>query len=100
MQVEYDRGVNMARAASKTATLETYFWSTLPAASDLTKGEAPVPHFDGKANVDAYIKNDPVLNAKTIFLLTGLYASNLGYPPFTPIYSVCIHVLLIFQFVW
>jgi uncharacterized protein YbjT (DUF2867 family) len=100
VQVEYERGVNLARAAVKTATLETYFWSTLPAASELTKGEAPVPHFDGKGKIDAYIKNDPVLNAKTIFLLTGFYASNFGHPTFTPIYSVCIHVLLlVFQFV-
>lgn len=88
MQIEYDRGVKLARAAAKTTTLETYFWSTLPAASDLTNGEVKVPHFDGKGAVDAYIKNDPALNAKTIFLLTGLYASNLGYPPFTPVYSV------------
>ncbi|GKU22340.1 unnamed protein product [Fusarium langsethiae] len=59
----------------------------MPAASELTKGEAPVPHFDGKGKIDAYIKNDPVLNGKTIFLLTGFYASNFSHPPFTPIYS-------------
>lgn len=88
MQVEYDRGVKLARAAAKTTTLQTYFWSTLPAASDLSHGEVNVPHFDAKGGVDAYIKNDPSLNAKTIFLLTGFYASNFGYPPFTPIYSV------------
>jgi uncharacterized protein YbjT (DUF2867 family) len=88
MQIEYDRGVKLARAAAKTATLETYFWSTLPAASDLSNGEVKVPHFDAKGAIDAYIKNDPVLNAKTIFLMTGFYASNFGYPPFTPIYSV------------
>lgn len=87
-QIEYERGVNLARAAAETTTLETYFWSTLPAASDLTNGEVKVPHFDGKGAIDAYIKNDPVLNAKTIFLLTGLYASNFRYPPFTPVYSV------------
>jgi uncharacterized protein YbjT (DUF2867 family) len=88
MQIEYDRGVKLARAAAKTTTLETYFWSTLPAASDLTNGEVKVPHFDGKGAVDAYIKNDPVLNAKTIFLMTGLYPTNFSYPPFTPVYSV------------
>jgi uncharacterized protein YbjT (DUF2867 family) len=58
MQIEYDRGVKLARAAAKTATLETYFWSTLPAASDLSNGEVKVPHFDAKGAVDAYIKND------------------------------------------
>lgn len=88
MQIEYDRGVKLARAAAKTTTLETYFWSTLPAASDLSNGDVEVPHFDGKGAVDTYIKNDPVLNAKTIFLLTGFYASNFSYPPFTPVYSV------------
>ncbi|KAJ6786271.1 hypothetical protein PWT90_00811 [Aphanocladium album] len=87
MEIEYDRGVKLARAAVNTATLETYFWSTLPAASELTGGEAKVPHFDAKGAIDAYIKNDPDLNAKTIFLLTGFYASNFGYPPFTPVYS-------------
>ncbi|KAJ5910830.1 hscarg dehydrogenase [Penicillium subrubescens] len=59
---------------------------TLPAASDLTNSEAKVPHFDAKGAIEAYIKKDPVLNAKTIVLLTGFYASNFNYPPFTPIY--------------
>lgn len=90
MQIEYTRGVNMARAAARTATLETFFWSTLPHADKLSNGEIKVPHFDAKGEIDAYIKNDPVLNPKTIFLLTGFYASNFNYPPFTPIYSVCI----------
>lgn len=89
-EIEYNRGVRLARAAMKTATLETYFWSTLPAASKLTNGEVEVPHFDAKAAIDEYIKNHPVLNAKAIFLLTGFYPSNFGYPPFTPIYSVWI----------
>jgi uncharacterized protein YbjT (DUF2867 family) len=88
MEIEYSRGVNLARAAAATTTLEYYFWSTLPAASGLTNGEAKVPHFDAKGAIDAYIKKDPVLNAKTVFLLTGFYASNFNYPPFTPIYSV------------
>lgn len=89
MQLDFDRGVKMARAASKTATLQTYFWSTLPAADEVSNGNFPVPHFDGKAKVDAYIKSDPVLNGKTIFLLVGFYGSNFSYPPFTPFYSVC-----------
>lgn len=90
-EIEYNRGVNLARAAAKTATLETYFWSTLPAANHLTNGEIHVPHFDAKGAIDEYIKNDPALNAKTIFLLTGFYPLNFGYPPFTPIYSVRSH---------
>ena len=94
MEIEYSRGVAMARAASKTTTLETYFWSTLPAALHTTQGECKVPHFDAKADVDAYIKEDPVLVSKTIFLLTGFYASNFAYPPFTPIYSVKFYAAL------
>lgn len=88
MKIEYDRGVRLARAAAKIPTLENYFWSTLPAASKLTNGEVEVPHFDAKGAIDEYLKNDPVLNSKTIFLLTGFYPSNFGYPPFAPIYSV------------
>jgi hypothetical protein len=95
MQIEYERGLKLARAAAKTTTLECYFWSTLPAANDLTNGKVKVPHFDAKAAVDAYIKNDIALNSKTIFLLTGFYASNFNYPPFTPVYSV--RFLLLFR---
>lgn len=88
MEIEYNRGVAIANAASKTTTLETFFWSTLPAAREITQGKHHVPHFDAKGDVDAYIKKDPVLVTKTIFLLTGFYASNFNYPPFTPIFSV------------
>ncbi|KAL4899076.1 hypothetical protein BDW74DRAFT_189548 [Aspergillus multicolor] len=87
MQIEYERGVKLARAAAATPSLQTYFWSTLPAARELTGREVQVPHFDAKADVDAYIKRDPVLNSKTVILLTGVYASNFAYPPFTPVYS-------------
>jgi hypothetical protein len=103
MQVEFDREVRLARAAVRTAdTLQTYFWSTLPAARELTAdagvGRAQVvgvPHFDAKGDVDAYIKRDAVLNAKTGFLLTGFYASKFRYPPFTPVYSVCLSFVLV-----
>ncbi|KAL4960345.1 uncharacterized protein BDV14DRAFT_211767 [Aspergillus stella-maris] len=87
MQIEYDRGVKLARAASRAEKLETYFWSTLPAARALMGGDIEVPHFDAKGAIDAYIKNDEDLNRKAIFLLTGFYASNFEYPPFTPVYS-------------
>ncbi|RDW64421.1 NAD(P)-binding [Aspergillus mulundensis] len=87
MQIEYERGVKLARAARDIPTLETYFWSTLPAARDLTGGEVGVPHFDAKGDIDAYIKSDAVLNPKAVLLLTGVYASNLAFPPFTPVYS-------------
>jgi hypothetical protein len=94
MRIEYERGIKLARAAARTATLEIYFWSTLCAASELTNGEAKVPHFDAKGAIDAYIKNDPVLNDKTIILLTEFYASNIRHPFFTPIYLVRISPVL------
>jgi uncharacterized protein YbjT (DUF2867 family) len=96
MRIEYERGIKLARAAARTATLEIYFWSTLCAASELTNGEAKVPHFDAKGAIDAYIKNDPVLNDKTIILLTQFYASNIRHPFFTPIYLVRISPFLSF----
>ncbi|KAL2837795.1 NmrA-like family-domain-containing protein [Aspergillus pseudoustus] len=55
-QIEYTRGGNAARAAARTATLQVYFWSTLPAARELTRGEVSVPRFDAKGEIDAYIK--------------------------------------------
>ncbi|KUL82637.1 hypothetical protein ZTR_09457 [Talaromyces verruculosus] len=72
-QIEYDQ--------------ETYFWSTVPSASKLTNREVEVPHFDAKGAIDECIKTDPTLNAKAIFLWTGFYTSNFGYPPLAPIYS-------------
>ncbi|KAF3384089.1 Carnitinyl-CoA dehydratase [Talaromyces pinophilus] len=78
---------SIGHVAAKTPTLETYFWSTVPAASKLTNGEMKVPHFDVKGAIDEYFKTDPTLHAKAIFLLTGFYPSNFGYPPFAPIYS-------------
>jgi hypothetical protein len=35
-----------------------------------------------KGAIDEYFKTDQTLNAKAIFLLTGFYPSNFGYPPF------------------
>ncbi|GAM37238.1 enoyl-CoA hydratase/isomerase family protein [Talaromyces pinophilus] len=73
---------SIGHVAAKTPTLKTYFWSTVPAASKLTNGEMRVPYFDVKGAIDEYFKTDQTLNAKAIFLLTGFYPSNFGYPPF------------------
>ncbi|KAJ3485397.1 hypothetical protein NLG97_g6823 [Lecanicillium saksenae] len=74
-ELETQQGIIMAKAASATATLEHYIWSTLP---NGTK-DFPVPHFEGKYKVNAFIKQDAALLAKTTFLIFTTY------PPETPI---------------
>ncbi|KAK9375186.1 uncharacterized protein V1513DRAFT_38825 [Lipomyces chichibuensis] len=85
-EVEYQQGVNMAVAASKTAGLQHYLWSTLPYSHKLSQGKLTVPHFDGKARVDEFIKKDAQLLSKTTFLYYTFYASNLFIPNFNPIF--------------
>lgn len=43
-ELERQQGINLARAAAKTATLEHYMWSTLPSAKKATGGKILVPH--------------------------------------------------------
>lgn len=54
MARELEQGSNLARAAATIPTLERYVWSTLPNTNAITQGQAIVPHFQGKANVDVY----------------------------------------------
>lgn len=84
LAAEITQGTNLARAASKTASLKHYIWSTLPDG----EGAHVVPHFKSKIAVDAVIKEDKNLFAKTTFLLVGFYTSNYLYPFFTPNYIV------------
>jgi len=86
MEVEVAQGQNLARAASKTATLKHYIWSTLPNGKKVSKGKYLVPHFDAKNKIDDFIKADARLFAKTTFLWITFYASNFIFPMFTPIY--------------
>ena len=81
-RIEFEQGVNIARAAAKTSTLEHYIWSTMPNAKKLTNGKFPTPHFDFKAEVDQSIKEElPELAKKTTYLLVGFYPSNLAFLP-------------------
>jgi len=82
--VESAQGINLARAASATPTLKHYIWSTLPNSASISNGKYVVPHFEAKNRVDAYIKSDHKLYAKTTFLWITFYASNFLYPMFTP----------------
>ncbi|KAF1961297.1 NAD(P)-binding protein [Byssothecium circinans] len=81
-ELEAKQGLNLARAASKTTTLEHYIWSTLPHAKKISNGKHPVPHFDYKAEVDEKIRSDlPELAKKTTFLIVGFYPSNMVFFP-------------------
>ncbi|KAF5646379.1 nitrogen metabolic regulation nmr [Fusarium sp. NRRL 52700] len=84
VEEEAMQGINLARAAISTPTLEHFIWSTLPNAFRVSEGKSFVPHFAGKNKVDDYIKSQPDLLRKTTFLWVGFYASNLQYPFFKP----------------
>ena len=72
----------IARAAAKTSSLEHYIWSTLPSAKAKSGGKFPVPHFDGKAEADEWIKSDlPDLHKKTTYLMVGFYPNNIASIP-------------------
>ena len=75
-------GIKIATAASKTASLTHYIWSSLPSGDKTSGGKFPVPHCDSKAIVDQHIFDElPELAKKTTFLWVGYYASNLAYFP-------------------
>jgi hypothetical protein len=84
VEVEVTQGVNIAKAASATETLEHYIWSTLPNGNKISNGKFIVPHFDAKNTIDRYIKSDGALMAKTTFLWITFFASNLSWPMFRP----------------
>jgi len=85
-EVESQQGINLAKAASATSTLEHYIWSTLPDAKTASNGRYLVPHFEAKNQIDRYIRSDAKLLAKTTFLWITFYAQNYLFPMYTPIY--------------
>ncbi|KAH6967898.1 hypothetical protein BKA56DRAFT_679033 [Ilyonectria sp. MPI-CAGE-AT-0026] len=87
MDVEYTQGINLAKAVAKVPTLEHYIWSTLPYSSKATGGAVIVPHFEAKARVDDFIKEDEALLQKTTFCFFTTFVYNLThYDSFKPIY--------------
>ncbi|KAJ3544232.1 hypothetical protein NM208_g3167 [Fusarium decemcellulare] len=88
IELEYTYGCNMAKAASKIPTLKSYIWSTLPDTRAITGGEAIVPHFQGKGQVDSFIKNSlPELYEKTNFTIFTIFAANMHqYKIFRPVW--------------
>ena len=80
--IEERHGINLARAAAKTPTLEHYLWSTQPSSKLKFPGKLETPHMDYKANVDARIKAElPELASKTTYLYFGYYPQNMAYFP-------------------
>ncbi|KAJ6116097.1 hypothetical protein N7523_006514 [Penicillium sp. IBT 18751x] len=84
IEIETRRGMNLAKAAAATLTLEHFVWSTLPNAERISNGRDVIPHYIGKNRVDDYIKSVPALLQKTTFLWVTFYASNMQYPFYRP----------------
>ncbi|EGS22458.1 uncharacterized protein CTHT_0019960 [Thermochaetoides thermophila DSM 1495] len=84
-EIEKQQGINIAQAAAVTDSLEHFIWSTLPNSHAVSGGKFSVPHFDGKASVDDYIREkEPALLAKTTFLWVTWYHTNYSFPVYTP----------------
>lgn len=85
IEVESEQGINLARAAAATSTLEHYVWSTLPNALSISGGKYLVPHFESKNRVDAYIRDkESALLRKTTFFWVAFYSTNYAFPVFAP----------------
>ena len=82
--LEVQQGRNIADAAAKTETLERYIWSSLSDVKKWSKGKYTwVYHFDSKAKVAEYIKEElPELAEKMSVLQIGLYATHWQSAPF------------------
>ncbi|KAL3448443.1 NAD(P)-binding protein [Aspergillus insuetus] len=85
IEVESRHGINFAKAASTTKTLEHYIWSTLPNSKVISGGQIIVPHFESKNRVDDFIRLDAALLAKTTFFLPGFFTENYKFPLMDPI---------------
>ncbi|KAJ4858032.1 nmrA-like family domain-containing protein [Trichoderma breve] len=79
-EIETRHGINIAKAAAVTPTLEHLVWSTLPNTDRISGGKFAIPHYVSKNRVNDFIKSDPVLLPKTTFLWVPVYASNMNYP--------------------
>ncbi|PMD29014.1 NAD(P)-binding protein [Hyaloscypha variabilis F] len=84
LDIEVKQGINLAKAAAATASLRHYIWSTLPNSHRLSDGKVIVPHYEGKNQVDDYIRAVPALFNKTTFLWVTFYAVNINYPWYMP----------------
>jgi len=72
---EVQQGKNMADAAHEVG-VKHYIWSTLLDVNKATNGVLPhIYHFDGKAQVDEYIRS---LGLPVSFFLAGFYMTNIS----------------------
>jgi len=84
---EYDQGLRVLRMA-QAARVEHFVWSSLDNAAGMTDGRIPVPHYDAKAAVEAWIglmRSDEFMrqdadgwfSRHVTVLVTGPYFENL-----------------------
>ncbi|KAJ6082568.1 hypothetical protein N7499_007442 [Penicillium canescens] len=91
IELEAMQGINMAKDAAKTASLQHFIWSTIPNNVQIPGGKHSVAHFEGKLKVDQFIKQDKDLLSKTPFILlkaSGKYLQLLPVPEDCPITTV------------
>lgn len=82
---EIQQGTNLYLAAKATKTLEHYIWSTTASPSLISNGKWKVAYLDSKASIDALIKKDAEMLAKTTFSWVTTYAVNMKLPVIKPV---------------
>ncbi|KAJ6071577.1 hypothetical protein N7499_009591 [Penicillium canescens] len=82
---EEQQGRNLAKAAAE-AGVECFLWSTLPSSSEISGGQFITQLYEGKHNVDAYIRQ---IDLPGVFIFTGNFYENMitrkyvSYDPIT-----------------
>ncbi|KAH6715261.1 hypothetical protein BKA61DRAFT_722170 [Leptodontidium sp. MPI-SDFR-AT-0119] len=71
-EVEVAQGKAIADA-SVVAGAELLIWSSLPSVTKISKGKAAFKHFDGKAEVEDYVRTLPIMS---VFFMAGWYMQN------------------------
>ncbi|CAG9985089.1 unnamed protein product [Clonostachys byssicola] len=84
MDIESEKGINLANAAAATDSLKHYIWSSLPNSHENSGGKIVVPYYESKNRVDRHIKSIPHLLSKTTFAWFSWYAGNMNYPLYQP----------------
>ncbi|OGE53436.1 hypothetical protein PENARI_c008G05275 [Penicillium arizonense] len=70
---EEQQGRNLAKAAAE-AGVECFLWSTLPSSSEISGGQFITQLYEGKHNVDAYIRQ---IGLPGVFIFTGNFYENM-----------------------
>ena len=64
MDIEAQQGINVAKAAAVTASLEHFIWSSLPNSTKISSDKYTVPHFESKNRIDSFIRQHKELLAR------------------------------------